>query len=752
MRTYRPKELKNKSTILTIASAFIALMLVLKLFQLQVLAHDYYQDIASREQYGIIELPAQRGEIFITDYHSGEEFLIATNTTLNMLYADPFLVDDPVDVGEKLAPLLFDLETEREKDNERIKQQEKELPPDLTEEEIEKLLAPKSDEELESLHKQNLIDTLSAKQRSEILLVNEIDKNRGKAIQALGLPGVKVVNNQVYAYPPEITNPGAIANQLADYIDIPASRLQTILLGNNRYSIIAKKLDPQVSDEISKFKTKEAEEFRGIGLNPEYFRFYPEGTLASNILGFTNKDNDGQYGIEKSFNVDLKGQPGKFQTKKDSVGRQITVGESIIEPAVNGDDIILTIDRSVQLTVEQILADAVTRYWADSGQIIVMDPKTGAIIALANYPTFDPNNFGDVFELEEFNIVPEDMPNLKPATNPGEYNFMVNERTGEQFKVFERKQEDGSIKFFRYKNYVGPEVYHNKAVSFPYEPGSVFKSVAMAIGIDADEVTPNTTYNDTGPIKVDWNPYTERYDFEIKNSDRYMGLVDMTTVLAESLNTGMTFIAQKMGPNLFYSYLEKFGFLEKTNIEFNDESPGKVQYWEDWSESELATHSFGQGISVNMIQMANAYSVLANGGILMQPHIVKEVRHDDGTVTQTEPREIRRVISEETSTKMTAMLTYSTEKGVANEAQVEDHLVAGKTGTSQTYRYGRALSGVGTTIASFAGYGPVNDPQFVVLVKLDKPKSNQWGSKTAAPTFRRVANYLYEYYNIPPDK
>ncbi|MBD3360407.1 hypothetical protein GF366_01240, partial [Candidatus Peregrinibacteria bacterium] len=420
--------------------------------------------------------------------------------------------------------------------------------------------------------------------------------------------------------------------------------------------------------------------------------------------------------------------------------------------AVDGDDIVLTIDRSIQLKIEQILKEAVEYYRANSGQVLIMEPKTGKIITMAHYPTFDPNDYGNAFKKVEIEFTPEEMNSLYPTEDEGVYNYYINEITLDKYIVFEEKDEEGNSQFYRYENFVGPEVYHNKIVSWPYEPGSVFKSIAMSIGIDDGDITPNTTYNDTGPIEVDWNPYTESYDFKIKNSDGYFGLVNMTTVLSKSLNTGMTFIAKKIGPALFYSYLEKFGFLDRTDIEFDSETTGKVEYWEDWSESELATHAFGQGITVTMIQLANAYCTIVNGGVMMRPYIVDEIRHDDGTVTENEPHEIRRVISEDTSAKMVAMLVNSTEEGVAKEAQVDSHYVGGKTGTSQTYKHGRAISGSGTTITSFAGLGPVNDPKFVILVKLDHPRENEWGSQTAAPTFSKIAEYLFDYYNIPPDK
>ncbi len=753
MRKNGPKLVINKITFLVIASVFVTAVLVIRLFQLQVLAHDYYQEIATISQYGFVELPAQRGEIIIQDYHSGEESQLATNTTLNLLYADPTLIKNPEYIAGQISPLLFDIEEERAKDYERVQEQAKNLPPDLTEEQVKELLKPLTDSELEENFKKDLITKISTKQRQEILLATALEEDNLNALQNLNMGGIEVIEDKVYAYPPQIGNPEALAEQIADYVEIPSKKLSTILKGENRYVIIKRRLNPDISDQIKELMNNDPEElFIGLGMQEESFRFYPEGNLGANIIGYVNNANIGQYGIESTYNTQLQGVAGKFQTKKDSIGRQITVGDSVLEPAVDGDDIVLTIDRSVQLKVEQILEAAVKEYNADSGQVLIMNPQTGEIIAMAMYPSFDPNNYGDVFKKVEVEFTPEEIKNLFPSNDEGIYYFYKNEITLDRYLVFEEVDEDGNKHYYRYENFVGPEVYHNKIVSWPYEPGSVFKTIAMAIAIDDNDVSPNTTYNDSGPVGVDWNVYSEDYDFYIKNSDGYKGLVDMTTVLAESLNTGMTFVAQKIGPALFYSYLEKFGFLDRTDIEFDSEITGKINYFENWTESELATAAFGQGLTVTMLQLTNAYAAIANGGVLMKPHIISEIRHDDGRVTKIEPHEIRRVISEETSDTMVAMLTYSTEKGVANKAQVPNHFVAGKTGTSQTYKYGQALSGSGTTIGTFAGFGPVDDPQFVILVKFDRPRSSEWGSSTAAPTFSKIADYLFNYYNIPPDK
>lgn len=750
----RPKIYFNKINLFIVGSALITLIILARLFQLQIIQHTYYQNIASASQLGTIELPAQRGEVLIKDHHSNEEFPLATNTTLNLLYADPTLIKDPFYITTEIAPLIFNLEEARAADNERIEEIKKTLAAEMTPEELEVAIKPITDEELEKNFKKDMEEKLAQKTRSEILLITDIDEEKTKAVKSLGLSGVEVVEGNLYAYPGQISSISATASALAPITEIPGKKLEQILKGQNRYVILKRKLHPDISEKIEKLMSKDKDDMLvGLGMKEESFRYYPEQELAANIVGYVNHENIGQYGIESSFDAQLTGVKGKLESKKDSIGKLITVGNSELEAAVDGDDIVLTIDRSIQMKIEELLSQGVRDYRADSGQVIVMNPQTGAIVAMAHYPTFNPNNFGEVFKKEEIQITEDAKKNMFPTKTPGIYDFYTNPITLDKYPVFEEKDDNGQIRYYRYENLRGPEVYHNKIVSWPYEPGSVFKTIAMAIAIDDGDITPNTTYNDDGPIGVDWNVYSEEFDFFIKNSEgRYYGLVDMTTVLGRSLNTGMTFIAKKIGPALFYSYLDKFGFLDRTDIEFTDETIGRIEYFEDWTESELATHAFGQGLTITMMQLVSAYSTIANGGVMMQPYIIEEIRHDDGTITKTEPHEIRRVISEDTSAKMTAMLVEGVETGVDHSAAIPDHYVAGKTGTAQTYKHGEALSGAGTTITSFAGYGPIDEPQFVIIVKYDHPRSSEWASQTAEPTFRNIASYLFDYYNVQPDK
>ena len=267
----------------------------------------------------------------------------------------------------------------------------------------------------------------------------------------------------------------------------------------------------------------------------------------------------------------------------------------------------------------------------------------------------------------------------------------------------------------------------------------------MSAAIDDNDVTPNTLYNDNGPIKTD--------EFTIKNAlEKYYGVITMTQVLEKSLNTGMAFIARKIGRNLLYNYIMKYGFGERTDIEFGDEATGKIAHFTQWAESELITHAFGQGITTTPIQMVMAYGALANKGTLMQPYIVDEIRQADGKVIKNSPHAIRQVTNEKTAQEVTQMMVSAVERGVATHAGVPNHFIAGKTGTAQTYYKGKPLSGTGTTNATVMGFGPIDNPRFVMLIKLTRPRRSEWADATSAPMFSEMAQFLFDYYNIPPDK
>ena len=737
----------NTVTILMVFVVLASAVIVGRLFYLQVIKYSFYQEAAARAHSGYTELPAKRGEILVKDYTTNGTYTVASNTTMDLIFVDPKLINNKTLVATALSETLFDLPTEREKDNYRIITEQREFKRTGNMEAYDRVTAL-TDEELKEGFYHTILEKVSREIRDEILLDDKLPIELLNEIQEKNINGIEIIKGDLMAYPSKVYDKRYAAKVLSEYVQIAPARLEQILIGENRYEIVARKVAPENSRALREIMTKDSEEkpdeqnYAGIGFKEEYYRYYPESVFASNILGFVDKESKGQYGIEETFDKLLRGKMGIFKAQRDSVGRQITVGESVIEPAVNGIDITLTIDRTIQLEVERILKKGVQDYRANSGQVVILDPDTSKVIAMAHYPTFDPNAYSDAFDRVDIELNEEEIESLLPIEESDKhFVFYRNYDTDDKYEVFKDIEEGKDPVYQRYVNFFGAEVYQNKIVAAIYEPGSVFKSIAMAAAIDDGDVTPNHTFYESGPIEVD--------EFTIRNStDEYRGNQTMTNVLEESSNVGMAYVAKKIGRNLFYSYMMKFGFGERTGIEFDTEEGGKIEYFTQWADSELVTHAFGQGIAVTPLQMANGYAALANGGILMQPYIVDSVTKGDGKVEMTEPMIISQAISEDTSHKITAMLVSAVENGVAKNGKVDRHYVAGKTGTSQTYKWGEPLEGAGTTITSFAGYGPVDDPKFVI----DRPRASEWGSDTAAPIFADIAEFLFGYYNIPPDK
>lgn len=767
----------NRMTLMMGVGFMFAFIIFAQLFYLQVLRSDYYSKIAFEKNQGYTEIPARRGNILIQDRNSGEPYALATNTTFKFIYADPVLIEDPTYVSKKLAPLLFNLESEQERDQERFETLQAEhpelfnTPPSIeetisveetlptetstetpTEPAIEETplsyddLRLHTDAELFMLYEQELINTLSKKTRSVILITEKLDPADATTISNLNISGIEVTaDGDLYAYPSRISDKGSTSKKLAEILDADHDQLETILEGQNRYVILKRKLKYETSEQIEIIMEAEPKVFAGIKLREEYYRYYPEGTMSAQVLGYVNGLGEGQYGIEESFDEELRGENGYFSSQLDASGNPITVGDSEIQDAVNGSDIVLTIDRAIQAKAEEVIQYGVETYQADSGFVIVMEPATGKILAMAHYPTFDPNNYGEVYGLEKIDLTQDQIDNL--------YRVSEGESENELIYLYIRKDPDERIELFydpdtnqyyKYKNNFGPEVYQLKAVTLPYEPGSVFKPIAMSAAIDAGEVTPYTTFNSSGPVQVD------EYSIHTFN-DEYYGISTMTEVLIHSDNTGMVFVAFKLGAALFYDYIKAFGLGEKTNIEFDNENTGQLAYYEEWADSEMVTKAFGQGITVTGIQLITTFSTIANHGIFMQPYIVDYIESPDGTRQEFEPKTVRRVINEETAAQITSMLTAVIENAVPL-GKLDNNYIAGKTGTAQTYKWGAALKGVGTTVVTFVGFAPINDPQFVVLIKMDHPKTSEWCTATAGPTFKPLGEFLVNYYNLPPDK
>ena len=432
--------------------------------------------------------------------------------------------------------------------------------------------------------------------------------------------------------------------------------------------------------------------YPGLGFSLENRRFYPENEIGSHLLGFVSYvdgEARGRYGLEEFFNDELFGQYGFLKSEKGGRSDVIIVNDREYVKPVNGSDIVLTIDRNVQFYACQQLKESVKKHQASGGTVIALEAKTGAIIAMCSVPDFNPNNYKDVPDIS---------------------------------------------------------VYNNPALLYQYEPGSVFKTVTMSIGIDQGKVSPTTTYKDEGQIMIKgWPKPIKNSDFSTHGPH---GVVDMGSVLDNSLNTGAIFVMNKVGPQVFADYVKNFGFGEKTGLELGGESAGSIDNLlvNKVRDINAATASFGQGLAVTPLQMIMPYQAIANGGVLMKPYIVKAMVKN-GQREDTIPKSVRQVISAKTAATVSAMLVNVVEKGHSQKAAISGYYIGGKTGTAQVAENG--IYSRDKYIHTFIGIMPIEQPRFVMLTKIDAPKDVQYAEGSAVPLWRNIADYMLKYYQVP---
>ncbi|HUW24306.1 MAG TPA: penicillin-binding protein 2 [Patescibacteria group bacterium] len=426
----------------------------------------------------------------------------------------------------------------------------------------------------------------------------------------------------------------------------------------------------------------------GLGFEESEKRFYPEASMSAQLLGFVGEDDKGQpkgyFGLEGYYDNELKGKAGQRLFEQDALGRPLPLAEEWEERSIAGRNLFLNLDRPLQFIVESYLKKGIEKYGASSGWVAVMDPQNGAVLAMAAYPSYDPS----------------------------------------QYSRFE------------------PDLFRNPLISSAFEPGSIFKVLVMAAAIDArvvkaDDICPSCD----GPRRIG--------DYTIKTwNDKYFPDSSMEEIIVHSDNVGMVYVGEKLGLNRFYDYLKKFGLGEKTNIDLQGEVVPSLREKKDWYDLDLAAATFGQGIAVTPIQMLEAVSVIANGGKLYQPQVVKKIFEDSRTIT-IEPIKRGNSISASTAKIITQMMVEAVEKGEAKWAQPKGYQIAGKTGTAQIPIAGHYDPE--KTIASFIGFAPVNNPKFAMLVSLREPKTSPWGSETAAPLWFEIAKEIFRLWGIAPD-
>ena len=452
----------------------------------------------------------------------------------------------------------------------------------------------------------------------------------------------------------------------------PADLYPTLVDRSKGFVYVARKADPR------KAKILQSMDFAGLGFYPEELRFYPQGPVAAQVIGYAGLDNKGLEGLERSLEGTLAGKPGSQTIVKDPFGRALDVVETKAETP--GRSVRLTIDREIQANAEEVLQDTVRRWGARAATAVVMDPHTGQIYAMATAPRFNANRF--------------------PTTRA------------------DRRR--------------------NRAVTDTYEPGSTFKLVTIAAGLQEGVITPRTSFRLAPTIEVADRVIHEAHT---RGTER----LTVKQIVEQSSNIGTITIAERLGAGQLASWIDRFGFGAKTGVDFPGESAGFALPLDQWSGSTIGTVPIGHGIAVTPVQMARAYAAIANGGRLVRPHLIERI--DGKTVGTTRGR---RVVSRHVSEQMMSMLRGVVLEGTGTEAAIPGYTVAGKTGTAAKIDPDGTYS-TSRYVASFVGMVPATKPKLVIMVMVDEPHGDIYGGVVAAPAFREIARFNLQHLEIPQD-
>jgi len=509
-----------------------------------------------------------------------------------------------------------------------------------------------------------------------------IQAKRGEILASDSFPlATNKISYLLYANPKVVDDKGKYARLLSPILEMDEASISARLEKDLFWVNVASQLPDTKKREIESLKLD------GLGFQEQSDRYYPEASMAAQLVGFLGKDkngsNHGFFGLEGYYNAQMQGRDGSLYVVKDALGHPV-VNDIREEKKIDGRSITLSIDRTIQYILDKRLKEGVMKYEAEGGTLIAMDTKTGKILGMSSVPNFDPQVY---------------------------YEF-----------------PQTSLK--------------NPAISDLYEPGSTFKPLVVAAAIDLGLVKPDTkcTICD-GPVPIG------EYNIKTWNSKYYPNST-ITEVIQHSDNTGMVFIGRKLGKDNLLSYIERFGIGDTTGVDLQGEVTGQLR--ESWSEIDLATATFGQGISITPLQLITAINSIANGGTLMKPYVVEKITQPDGKVISINPEEKKRVIKESTAKVMTWIMVNAVEKGEAQWVKIPGYSIAGKTGTAQIPVAGHYNPN--ETITSFVGFFPAEDPKITMLAVVHKPKTSIYGAETAAPIFFSAARDIITHYGIPPTK
>lgn len=492
---------------------------------------------------------------------------------------------------------------------------------------------------------------------------------------------VSINVTSIGAHPDMIEDKKKTAKLLSRALDRDHNELLENLSSKKPFVWIKRHVSPKEEKQVRRL------EIDGIVFKSEYSRFYPHKTLAAQVLGFTGIDGHGLEGIEIAYDASLKGDDRRFKVLKDALGRSFDMdGENPVD--IDGNNIVLTIDCTIQYIAEQALEKAVTEYNGKSGMALVMDPKTGALLAVAHYPFFNPNTFW----------------------------------------MYDR------------------DTWRNRSITDSFEPGSTMKIYSVSAAIESGLCSPDSVFFcENGNYRIGPNVVHDA-------GNHAYGWLSLQEIIKFSSNIGAVKVEELVGPKVLYHGLRAFGFGRKTQIDCLGETTGSLSDYRRWTRIDAGTIAFGQGISVSAIQLVTAASAIANNGVMMKPYLVQAVTDaNGGLVKSIGPEPLRRVVSESTAEAVKRMMiTVIDADGTGSNAYIDGYTVCGKTGTAQkiglsgTYEKGKYIS-------SFIGFVPADNPALTIYVMIDEPKKKYYGGTVAAPVFKQIAREVLDYLGIPPE-
>ncbi len=489
---------------------------------------------------------------------------------------------------------------------------------------------------------------------------------------------VSIDVTSIAAHPPQIKNPEAAAKSLAKALKINRKVLAKRLTSEKKFVWVKRKITPKEAETVRNLNID------GLDFLLEHKRFYPNKTLASQVVGFTDIDDNGLEGIEFYYNDELKGAVTRYTVLRDAHGRGFEA-ENIAGSSSSGKNLVLTIDSNIQYIAEKNLAEAVTKFSAKSGMAVVMATGTGAVLALAHYPLLNPN------ALNEFD----------------------------------------------------QELWRNRVITDPFEPGSTMKIFSAAAAIESGSCSPSSIfYCENGAYRVGRHVVHDTHEY---------GWLSLQQIIKYSSNIGAIKFSTQTGSEHLFRTLHNFGFGTKTGIDCPGETGGSLASFKKWTKIDAGTISFGQGISVSALQLIAATSAIANKGVFMKPYVVQAITDNNGRLIKSfAPSKGRRVISEKTARTLTRIMqTVTTEGGTGVNAALEGYSVCGKTGTAQKIGKNGGYEN-GKYVSSFVGFVPSEHPKVAVLVIIDEPKGQHYGGTVAAPAFKNIAQKTLAYMNISP--